>query len=1447
MAVSSKGAIFRLFVSSTFSDLAAERTALHERVFPELRDLCLANGARFQPIDLRWGVSEEAGRDQQTMKICLAEIERCQQATPRPNFMIMLGDRYGWGPLPAEIPRDEFDGIASCLPDGAEGRRARALLRTWYRRDNNAVPPRYCLLPQSDSHVDASQWQTVEEDLRQTLRNAVRRLTLAPPARLKYFASATEQEIAAGALSVTGAATHVLCCLRSFANLPAGPGSELYLDTDPSGRLDLEAKRRLDSLKRRLRKRLGQNVLEYQARWSDGRLQPDHVDALVRDVKGRLRDLILRELEHARRASRVIDLESVTHERFADARARVGVAARPVFVGRRAALAAGRHYLSRQAAGPLMIVGESGSGKTTLMAEIARQLKARNATVVVQRFLGTTPDSSRWRTLVEGLIREIGLLYDATKPGARGGTASDDESLRRGFLECLHLATPNRPLAIFLDALDQLTGETGLADWQWLPASIPPHVHLVMSALPEALAHHFPQWEGQITLPLHGMSRAEGARLLREWASASGRTLQPFQRRDILTKFATHGLPLYLKLAFEEARHWHSYDAPAIAADGTVGLHKDTEGMIRDLLRRLASPAQHGAVLVSSSLAYIAAGRNGLVEDELTDLLSRDSAVMSDFRTRSPRSPVTDRLPHIIWSRLSYDLAPYLTERSADDTATLDFYHRQLRTVVEAEYLSGTPQRHRRLADYFEEQAITRSDGAQSVFNLRKLSELPYQLARAEEWRRFHDTLSTYEFLEAKLSARGAQPLIEDFDLLSSASGDSSIGSADRRTLFEVQAALRQAAHVFDVREADASNARQLGSQLIARLHPGRPATDRIRIGAIAARKADGGAWLSPITPSLAASRSLVRILRGHTGRVVALAALPDGRLASGGDDGCVCVWNGNSGRRDSFWKVHATYITALCSPGKDCVVSASGDGTVRVLQLQTGAQVAVLDPTGAWPTALAALPDGRILVGRANGDLHFWDPETGGTVKAPVPLKHIHAIAPLPDGRVAIADTFETAMYVDSAGKEVYENNEYIKLWDPTHASVERLVGHDEQVSSLAPTKDSRLISGSQDATVRTWLQGETWSRMFLGHTGGVNAVAELEGGRIASGSEDGTVRVWNRQTGKCERVLSLHSASIMDIATLPDGLLASASADGTIRIWNTTGDESESSQEPDAIMSLTLAGRGQVASVSNKGAVCVWSTSTGTCERTIGKHREGARVLVHTRDGHLVSAGSWQRTLYRWDLAAGEVNCRERGHSDWVYSMIPLAGGRLATGSSDEDIKVWNEATLECELTLKGHKATPIALAELSDGRLLSGSWDKTVRVWDLATGRSSIVSGPDKDFVSAMLLMSDRLLVAGRSGGAIQFWDPEALEVLDTIEAHDETVTALAALGADSFASVSLDHTVRLWYRTAAGWTHDAAFVTDSGNQAVVADPSSGILVVGDLTSRVHFLRLSSLASQ
>ena len=66
----------RVFLSSTFKDMEAERNHLLTQVFPALRHICNERQVAFTEIDLRWGVTEEASKNGRTVEICLNEIDR---------------------------------------------------------------------------------------------------------------------------------------------------------------------------------------------------------------------------------------------------------------------------------------------------------------------------------------------------------------------------------------------------------------------------------------------------------------------------------------------------------------------------------------------------------------------------------------------------------------------------------------------------------------------------------------------------------------------------------------------------------------------------------------------------------------------------------------------------------------------------------------------------------------------------------------------------------------------------------------------------------------------------------------------------------------------------------------------------------------------------------------------------------------------------------------------------------------------------------------------------------------------------------------------------------------------------------------------------------------------------------------------------------------------------
>ncbi|MFC1596757.1 DUF4062 domain-containing protein [Planctomycetota bacterium] len=75
-----RGKVVRVFVSSTFRDLQAERDELLKRVFPHIRKLCADRDGSCTEVDLRWGIDEDQTVAGDVLPICLAEIDRCHRA-----------------------------------------------------------------------------------------------------------------------------------------------------------------------------------------------------------------------------------------------------------------------------------------------------------------------------------------------------------------------------------------------------------------------------------------------------------------------------------------------------------------------------------------------------------------------------------------------------------------------------------------------------------------------------------------------------------------------------------------------------------------------------------------------------------------------------------------------------------------------------------------------------------------------------------------------------------------------------------------------------------------------------------------------------------------------------------------------------------------------------------------------------------------------------------------------------------------------------------------------------------------------------------------------------------------------------------------------------------------------------------------------------------------------
>ena len=501
---------FRLFISSTFSDFVLEREELQATVFPRLEEYCIRRGAKFLAVDLRWGITEAAQVEHDTLRICLDEIRRSQELSPRPNFAVLLGNRYGWEPIPARIPVEHWDRLLANA-----NRRTQKIILSAYspKPDTNATPPVYVLKSRqgaSDSN------EATEMSVRDALRLAAE--SFEGLDRLPYFASATHQEIALGAMQVVDAKEHVHVYVRAIKNLPFSEKAKAFIDWDDKvGCLVPGASERLKELEIELRTRLPGMVRDYSTEWI-GSKDPNFIeDTYLADFCEQFyqdqKAMIDQELERLGNPE-AYEIRELLHEDFARARSEN-------FVGRKSSLNMIKSYIdsiasaANQASIPLILHGEGGTGKSAIMAHAYRSLKIKNPhAVVIARFIGGVPGCEDIGPILRDLIEDICRCYQSPLPPQ--GTSSTKD-LNEAFESALRLSSKDRPLILFLDAVDQLSNSDSAWLLEWLPKLLTPYTRFVLTTR-EGMTLNSAQRRIPKSLKLiPPMTNADGAMMLDAW------------------------------------------------------------------------------------------------------------------------------------------------------------------------------------------------------------------------------------------------------------------------------------------------------------------------------------------------------------------------------------------------------------------------------------------------------------------------------------------------------------------------------------------------------------------------------------------------------------------------------------------------------------------------------------------------------------------------------------------------------------------------------------------------------------------------------------------------------------------------------------------------------------------------------------------------------------------
>jgi hypothetical protein len=1412
---------FRIFISSTFDDFKVERDLLQNEVFPRLEAYCQRYGFQFQPIDLRWGVSEEAQLDQQTLEVCLQEVDICNHH-PHPNFLILLGDRYGWVPLPYEITEKEFLSLLAFYAPQSE---EHTLLTTWYKLDRNHLtqntthPHAYFLKSRYGStYKDASVWVAIESRLRTALQNAAMGTNLCNEGRAKFFLSATEHEARIGLFSENS--QHTFAFIRQ---------SKLATSHEEVRSFCQKIQNHLPP----------QNIINATINYED--------TTYLKSFAETVEKVLLNSIDHQINNFKTFDvltLEQMEHEYFLQERINV-------FIGRHDVLEKIANYAVQPNGSILLIAGTSGIGKSAVMAKAVQNIiNDQGASRVVYRFIGASVNSTNIRMLLISIINEM----------KEKGIVNFSEPYKHEsweFFEQIQnlLAKIERSVSIFIDALDQLSTPDNM---QWLPNILPQNVAIIISVLNDdsyledsryftLLAPHLESANTLHILPFGYLDDTK--QLLDTLLQDAGRTLQPMQKAYVLERFALDGSMLYMKVALELVKHWHSDEETV-----TLFLSDTITGLIHQWIDTLSSRHHHTKEIVVKTLGLVHASQYGLSEKELLDLLSLDKKVLNAIEHDDhvlPRNQIGHKFPVSIWARLHFTLRPFLVERYIDNQSLINFFHRQINTVVERlYYYSAEIKIHTTLSDYFT-SLIKINKTWDEKYPLRVLSEMAYHQLKGSMSKNLYLTFTNLEFWGAIYDANkqdGVHKILDDAmrSILYGKAEELKIWSSFfREKAHQIRSYDRWKAHqsLFQLAYMDGEdspltkkaveleptikfpwiksefrwkNFRR--NHLLATIHHSDTISGVLKLNDVLI------SWSSDNTVRFC-NNNLKEYLRITGYNILGLVGLHDERILTWSRNTTLRIWS-LAGEKLVVLEKHSSFINGAIELSDGKILSWSKDGSL-IIWSATGEFICVLDGHSKDVLNAIELSDGKILSWSYDNTIRLWDKNgeqlatfaiSNGSELNVTPLTSKHLllwesffkktfhILQLPDGDfidfVGHTKAIKGAIELSDSRILSWSYDETLRIWDLQGKELVILNKYTKRVCGAIELSDRRILSWSENGSLIMWSNVGEFIWAFDGYSKIVNAI-ELSNKKILAYLKNGTLIVLNN-VGKMTSVLEGHNSSVGGVIELSDGNIITwtkSYLETYIKLWDVKNitKRTISDGHQDVITKVRMLNNEQIISASEDKTIRVWNKN-GT-EKVILNHNKPYvdfqilslnKILSwsHAYNSDSINVGS----LLLWN-SNGEKLAELHGHHLPVQGALALSDGRVLSWSTDKTLRIWDSQGKELAI-LNNHTKRVDGAIELSDRKILSWSstpQDTTIRIWNYEGKYIKGLRGHTGSIEGVIELTNGKIL-SWSDDSTLRIWSTTGEKII--LKGHQDGINEAHLLKNNNILSSSLDDTLRLW---------------------------------------------------
>ncbi|TNM88089.1 hypothetical protein fugu_006310 [Takifugu bimaculatus] len=1425
----------RVFISSTLTDMSSERKALLDKAYPEVFAFCRSLGLVFEVVDLHWGVRGAPCGDHGAAEIFLQEIRRCQRTSAGPAFVALLGSRYGHRALPRLIQEKLFISLLSTLskdPEGAEE------LRRWYLRDDNAVPPVYVLqsiaahFPHYDDlrpenslqrERDAACWRAKEARLLEVLRRAAAAAEAAgditAEEKQQFNTSGLEQQFELG-LWKDDAALSALVFVRDaprHRGRAAPKGLSRFKDLTADALMDVDAQRLLAGLKSRLHGSCQKVLNLHCVELIKGGVDPkrgehaQYLDSVCQQFVAQMKARITAALGSSGQRKIWGRLEEEKQEVAEEAAWGSALGARPCagVCGREALLgklcfaiweSAGSHH------GPLVVHGAAGMGKTALLCKLAQEMGAvlEGGAVVVVRLLSARHPH---RPDVVGVLRSL-LLQICQAHGA---------SWRR-------CRSGGNTLLIVLDALDQLSDLHHAHKLYWLPTSLPPRVHLVVSmdTNSEMFANAQLKLDSDVFFEVGRLAPGDGRKIMESYLRAERRSLTPEQADGILRLFASTGSPLHLRLMLAEARRWTSF---APRAEARLGA--STEATVAQLFVRLEEA--HGQEVVAGALGYLALAREGLLEAELRDVMSLDDDVIGEvYRYFPPPSPSLIRLPPLLWARLRRDLVGHLEERWTDGVASITFTHRCLREAVSARYLTAVrrERRLRHLAEYFLGRwagklkptalpglSFLLSDRkvspqplwvAPGVANVRKLQELTYHLLHAGLWEELRqEVIGNAEWLYCKIRVCGVSSAIQDLDQCSQ-----HMDCTETSLVRDALVLMRPTMDFLDG-QLDAS---LFYTELLARLRS--LATPFPAVIGQLCGQCEG--WLlacpQPVLvpkcsflqpPGGALQHTLTGLCAGVVCVEVSVAA---DLLVAGSDDGRMAVWNLTDRQlvHSLFGHTGAVLAIKVVESCAGCL-SLAADCSLRRWSLVTGQQLLcihnVLDPA---PSAhLHLFERERLLFVCSSTQVKVWNLDHADGVTAS------SCSSCVDEGSVVLGVLGGSVVSV-AGGR--------LRIFNPvngaqTETVFEASAGHLNPAVCVLLQKHQKVLLVSEDGSLHQ--VSRTSKRMHVFRfpvLPSLLSVTDDENTLITG--RDRTLTLFSIRDDSVDQFLVLHhdDAVVSCCVSSDCRLIVSGAADHMIRVWSWTSGallDTLCSEVP--ITTLVLLKDFLLSASAASSCIHLWSLRYDARHKPAAHVPSGSAHMAITKDADQIFYVRHQNQMevFSWNNHKGARCVSECFQVSAEVSCLELLQHKrlLLCGLTSGTVLIYPLALPLETLCIPPPESLckVICLASSPQEKHLAVAYEDCVRLFEITTRDNfPTVEGPLQVFplsllqgpLSSMALLSNHRLLYGTLCGEVTLLDLQA-GVSSQLEPHRSRVTCVTASNWETHVLVGSEDAVqRVW---------------------------------------------------